>query len=319
VQEEERLKQDRTENIHLASTFKASTSKDKGKKRKKEYEAAPKGPTQKKQQKDNGICFFCNKTGHMKKDCTKYHAWCAKKGTILTLVCSEVNLASVPRNTWWLDSGATTHISVSMQGCLNYRKPSDGERYIYMGDGKSVEVDVIGTFRLLLGTGRYLDLKDTFVIPTFSRNLVSVSLLDKSGYCCSFGNNQFSLLLNSNIIGTGLLSAYDNLYLLDTIASYNEVFHVESRGTKRKLNNENSAKLWHKHLGHISKARVERLVSDGILDSLDFTDFDICIECIKGKQTKTKRLGANRTSDVIELIHIDICGSFPTVSWNCQQ
>ena len=33
---------------------------------------------------------------------------------------------------------------------------------------------------------------------------------------------------------------------------------------------------WHKRLGHISKSRVERLVSDGILDSLDFSDFDIC-------------------------------------------
>ncbi|XP_022853742.1 uncharacterized protein LOC111375173, partial [Olea europaea var. sylvestris] len=40
VQEEERLKQERTESAHLART-----SKDKGKKKKKEYEAAPKGPT----------------------------------------------------------------------------------------------------------------------------------------------------------------------------------------------------------------------------------------------------------------------------------
>ena len=64
----------------------------------------------------------------------------------LTLVCSEVNLALVPGNTWWLDSGAT---SVSMQGCLSYRKPIDSERWIFVGDGKSVEVEVIGHFRLL--------------------------------------------------------------------------------------------------------------------------------------------------------------------------
>ena len=73
-----------------------------------------------------------------KKECTKYHARHAKKGIIFTLVCSEINLASIPRNTWWLDSSATTHISVSMQGCLNYRRPSDSERYIFVGDGKSV-------------------------------------------------------------------------------------------------------------------------------------------------------------------------------------
>jgi len=70
----------------------------------------------------------------------------------LAMVCSEVNLASVPSNTWWLDSGATTNIGVSMKGCLNYRKPTDSERWIYVGDGKSVEVEAIGHFRLLLCT-----------------------------------------------------------------------------------------------------------------------------------------------------------------------
>ena len=96
-----------------------------------------------------------------------------------TLVCSEINLASVPRNTLWLDSGATTHISVSMQGCLSYRRPSDGERYIFVGDEKLVEVQAIGHFRLSLGTGLYLNLKDTFIVPSCRRNLVPISLLNK--------------------------------------------------------------------------------------------------------------------------------------------
>ena len=61
-----------------------------------------------------------------------------------------------------------------MQGCLSYRRPSDGERYIFVGDRKSVKVELIGHFRLLLGTGLYLDLKDTFVVSSFRRNLVSV-------------------------------------------------------------------------------------------------------------------------------------------------
>ncbi|RVW19330.1 Retrovirus-related Pol polyprotein from transposon TNT 1-94 [Vitis vinifera] len=218
VQEEERLKQDKTESAHLAST-----SKDKGKRKNKDNKvAASNGPEQKKQ-KVEVTCFFCNKPGHTKKECTKYAAWRVKKGMFLTL------------------------------GCLSYRKPSDAERCIYVGDG------------------------------------------------------------------TGLLNVYDNLYLLETVPSYNETLHVESRGTKRKLNKDNSASLWHKRLGHISKSRVERLVSDGILDSLDFSDFDICIECIKGKQTKTKKLGANRATDVLELIHTDICGPYPTASWNGQQ
>ncbi|CAN6472385.1 unnamed protein product [Victoria cruziana] len=62
-----------------------------------------------------------------------------------------------------------------------------------------------------------------------------------------------------------------------------------------------------------------RLVSNGILDSLDFADFDICIECIKGKMTNIKNTGAIRVSGVLKLIHTDICSPFPTASWNGQQ
>ena len=90
-----------------------------------------------------------------------------RKVQFLLMVCSKVNLASIPRNTWWLDSVATTHISVSMQGCLSYRKPNNGERCIFVGDRKLMEVDVIGIFRLLSATGYYLDLKDTFCCIVF--------------------------------------------------------------------------------------------------------------------------------------------------------
>ena len=162
-----------------------------------------------------------------------------------------------------------------------------------------------------------ISLKVTYVVPSFRWNLVSVSILDKFGYTCSFGNN-ISLFQNSNLVGTGSLSYVDNLYMLDTVASYHETLQLSTQGVKRKLTDENSSSLWYKRLGHISKRRIERLVSDGILDSLDFADFEICTNYIKGKQTNTWRFGANRATDVLQLIHTDICGPFPMVSCNGQ-
>ncbi|RVW22637.1 Retrovirus-related Pol polyprotein from transposon TNT 1-94 [Vitis vinifera] len=81
---------------------------------------------QKKQDKEI-TCFFCKKAGHMKKTCTKYAAWREKK-----------------------DTGATTHISVTMQGCLRSRMPTDGERYIYVGNDNKAAIKAIGLFRLQL-------------------------------------------------------------------------------------------------------------------------------------------------------------------------
>ena len=79
-----------------------------------------------------------------------------------------------------------------------------------------------------LGARFYFDLKYTFVVLFFRRNFVLVSLLVKIGNSCSFGNNRFYLSLNSNIVGSSFLKAYDNLYMLETVASYNETLYVES-------------------------------------------------------------------------------------------
>ena len=60
-------------------------------------------------------------------------------------------------------------------------------------------------------------------------------------------------------------------------------------------------------------------IRETCLDSPDFTNFDVCVNCIKGKQTNIRRLGANRTLDFVELIHTNVYGPFPMAFWNSQQ
>ena len=105
---------------------------------------------------------------------------------------------------------------------------------------------------------------ETHVVPSLRWNLVSVPILDTSSYCCSFENGKVILDQNSNLVGSGSLLRYDDLYLLDTIASFNESLHVSTVGIKRILTSENSSSLWHKRLDNISKRRIVRLVSNGI-------------------------------------------------------
>ena len=50
--------------------------------------------------------------------------------------------------------------------------------------------------------------------------------------------------------------------------------------------NERSAFLWHKCLRHIFRERMERVIKNEILPDLDFTNLNICVDCIKGKQRK---------------------------------
>jgi hypothetical protein len=164
----------------------------------------------------------------MKKNYINYHAWCAKKD-IFSFVCEEINSVSVLIDTWWIYLGATTHISVSMQGYRNYRKLRDGEKYIYVGNDNKAEDEAIGYFRLVLTIDLYLNLFDTFVVSSFRRNLISISALDKLGFSCSFEDEKFGLYRHSNIVVSGFLSVMDNIYALDIIASYNETLNNETQ------------------------------------------------------------------------------------------
>ena len=106
------------------------------------------------------------------------------KGNFITLICTKVNLAFVSIDTWWLDSDATIHVSISIQGCLHCRKPISEEKYVFIGIDTSARVEGFRTFRLLLNIGHFVYLIDTYFVPTLRCNLVHVSTLDKFGYTC---------------------------------------------------------------------------------------------------------------------------------------
>ena len=118
------------------------------------------------------------------------------------------------------------------------------------------------------------------------------------------------------MIGSGTL--YDGLYKLNLDNLYAETLMTlhHNVGTKRSLVDERSAYLWHKRLGHISKERMQRLVKNEILPDLDFIDLNVCVDCIKGKQTKHTKKGATRSTQLLEIIHTDICGPFDVNSFN---
>jgi len=112
-----------------------------------------------------------------------------------------------------------------------------------MGNREKVPMEVVGTNRLILETGFYLDLMNTFYVPSISRNLVSLSKLDVVGYSFKFGNGCFSLYQCTYLIGSGTL--YEGLYRLNLDNLYAETLMISHLNVdiKRSLVNECSAFL----------------------------------------------------------------------------
>ncbi|RVW90986.1 Retrovirus-related Pol polyprotein from transposon TNT 1-94 [Vitis vinifera] len=111
--------------------------------------------------------------------------------------------------------------------------------------------------------------------------------------------------LNANMIETNIIDVHANSWCISLhhgplceSSSVNSVV-----GCKRARMNLSSSMLWHKHLGHISRQRLERLVRDGVLSNLDFSKFETCVVCLKRKMTAKTRNEKIDRYGYVELIH----------------
>ncbi|KAK3002003.1 hypothetical protein RJ639_020929 [Escallonia herrerae] len=228
VQEEERLKSEQPDSAHVAITG-PSKGKGKGKKFGKGNVQGNKSASVTKTDKASSSgtkdssgprCHFCKDKGHMRKECHKFREWLKKKGNLSICFCYESYTIDAPLNTWWVDTGATVHITNSLQGFLSVKKLNKGDRNVLVGNGEKAQVEAVGTLHLVLESGFNLDLVDTVYVPSMTRNLISVSRLDAYGYSFKFENKGFSLFLYSRVIGSSLLEG--NLYKLLLNASFTE-------------------------------------------------------------------------------------------------
>ena len=114
------------------------------------------------------------------------------------------------------------------------------------------------------------------------------------------------------MIDTGVLCR--SLYILElSVLPYvSATFTINTASSSKRLRlNEKSSTLWHKCLGHISRQGMEILIKDEILQDLDFSDFDTCVDCIKCELTaEVRNAKIDRCTELLKVIHIDIYESF---------
>ncbi|GJS36239.1 retrotransposon protein, putative, ty1-copia subclass [Tanacetum coccineum] len=92
------------------------------------------------------------------------------------------------------------------------------------------------------------------------------------------------------------------------------VYLAELMKNKKQVGTASSL-VMHYRLAHISKKRIKKLQQDGLLKLMDDESFDQCVSCLSGKMTrKSFSHRPQRATDLLGLIHTDVCGPLRHVS-----
>ena len=220
--------------------------------------------------------------------------------TPLGIYVIEVNTVSYG-NLWVLDTGCDSHICTDMQGLRDNMKLTKGESDLRVGNGARVAAVAIGTYVLNLPSGFCLYLDNCFCVPALTKNISSVSCLNKKGFHLKFCDNSCHIMLNDDFYAGGTLS--NGIYILDMS---NPILNINDN-KRQKGDNLKSSYLWHYRLSHISERRMTELHKCGSLGSFDYESFHTCESCLLGKMTKLPFKGkGERANGLLDLIHTDV-------------
>ena len=274
-----------------------------------------------------GNCFVCGIPEHFAKDCRrKETAQCSKCGENGHLVrackrqrdggkhdsvAMSPTLATPDKECWaaliqWktagmlVDSGCTDHIVTNIDAFLDFvpiqsvvRNPN-GEAFRVVGRG-CVRISTPskkGDFQC--------ELKNILCVPDYSSNLISVSRCMAWGHSFTFEKENRCM---KHPKGTRVkLTQENNLFYLPCIV-------LEFKMSSNSVNLD-SARKWHRRLGHLNQADVVRNAPETV-EELD----DVC----NAKITKTPvpRVAETQAEWKLERVLTDVMGPFrvESLSW----
>jgi len=148
-------------------------------------------------------------------------------------------------------------------------------------------------------------INSAYFVPGLSENLLSVSSVGRSGFISLFDEETCGIYRREDVKVTGkpLLSGFekDGTYKVTLkLREFNAL----------KMGKESTYNLWHKRLGHLGKSNVE-LMSNGLVLGIDNVSAPegLCTICVRAKHTRGAFPGGNahRASELLELVHSDLC------------
>jgi hypothetical protein len=222
------------------------------------------------------------------------------------LILALSGLVEPGEDTWLIDSGASKHMT-GQRDVLSFLSEKKFSRKVTLGDDYQYPIKGVGESNYKLNSGTPMKMKDVLYVPGLTKNLLSISYLQKKGFRISFIDGEVLMWAKGETMKEAIVIGKEEVGL------YKLKGHSEATMTHAI---ENPCELWHRILAHINYKALPYVCKTVTgLPELKVDHEGVCDGCAQGKNIKNpfpKRY--NKAKGVLELIHSDVCGLMPSFS-----
>jgi len=287
-------------------------------------------------------CHRCRKIGHKAADCTEEIQRNNDANAVDQLsLCAVLNALSVQKvnscdsdyqkpppeksanpetlyarksinaETWCIDSGCTTHMCNDASSFTS--NFSEGKDKVSLASHASSQVTGTGSICFNVeqdDRNKKVILDNALCVPDLRLNLLSVGRICDKNMTVIFKRDEARIMDKNQNMVLKASRTENGLYCLQPAFG-------ESSANVESKTNENSPPssigVCHRLLGHLNYKDITRAIERGAIKGIKpekHSKNDVCEICIKAKMTRTPftRKEINRKTDVLEIIHTDICG-----------
>ena len=217
-------------------------------------------------------------------------------------------------DTWYLDTGATHHLTYRRDWLEDYQVLSNQLQVIFGDKGKKSAIGK-GTIKIKLSKDHQITVHNVYYVPGLAKHLLSVGQATIDGLTIQFCRDKAILQFQD---GSSFIQMVcpkeEHLYPVHNQSAYALVAPVQ---TKEQLVHS-AAYLWHCRFGHMNISALQQCQQLKRMKGLPekgFKAISICESCLFGKMshqpfTKSKTV----TEFPLQLVHTDLCGPFPVPS-----
>ncbi|XP_073363669.1 uncharacterized protein [Aegilops tauschii subsp. strangulata] len=205
------------------------------------------------------------------------------------------------RQSWFLDTGATNHMTGSLESFAELDRSVSGT--VRFADGSMVKICGRGTVVFAAEMGDHNAFTQVYYIPALKNSVVSLGQLDESWYDVHIRRGVLTIRDDRGQLLVKVSRSTNRLYKL----VFTPVHPVCL--TAGALSD---AWRWHARLGHLHFDGLEKMAKKELVRGLPHIAHaeELCGACLTGKQRRIPfpQKAKYRATTPLELVHGDLCG-----------